>query len=132
MQQADILIPAALENRITKDNASLLKAKLVLELANGPTTVEADEVLLSRGIPVIPDILANAGGVTVSYFEQLQNNSNYYWSESEVEQKLESKMRNSTEEVCEVATKYQTHLRAGAYIIALKRIIEAMQARGMV
>ncbi|USN56066.1 MAG: hypothetical protein H6765_03125 [Candidatus Peribacteria bacterium] len=92
----DILVPAALENQITADNASSLQCKLVLELANGPTTAEADALLSHRGIIVLPDILANAGGVTVSYFEQVQNNTNYYWEEAEVQEKLEKIMYRST------------------------------------
>lgn len=88
----DILIPAALENQITSENANNIKASLILELANGPITPDADTVLFQKSIPVIPDILANAGGVTVSYFEQVQNNANYFWSREEVQEKLKLKM----------------------------------------
>ena len=91
----DILIPAALENQITSDNADKVQAKLILELANGPITPDADVTLFAKGIPVIPDILANAGGVTVSYFEQVQNNANYYWSRAEVQEKLKLKMEKA-------------------------------------
>lgn len=93
--ECDILIPAALENQITSENAKNIKAKLILELANGPITPDADTTLFSKGIPVIPDILANAGGVTVSYFEQVQNNMNYYWSREEVQEKLKFKMETA-------------------------------------
>ncbi len=91
----DILIPAALENQITRENAHEIRASLIIELANGPTTPEADEILFSRGVAVIPDVLANAGGVTVSYFEQVQNNTNYYWSAEEVAEKLKLKMEKA-------------------------------------
>ncbi len=91
----DILIPAALENQITSDNADKVRAGLILELANGPITPDADKTLFAKGIPVIPDILANAGGVTVSYFEQVQNNTNYYWSRAEVQEKLKLKMETA-------------------------------------
>lgn len=93
--ECDILIPAALENQITSDNADRVRAKLILELANGPITPDADVTLFAKGIPVIPDILANAGGVTVSYFEQVQNNTNYYWSRAEVQEKLKLKMETA-------------------------------------
>lgn len=93
--ECDILIPAALENQITSENANNIRARLILELANGPITPDADMVLFSKGIPVIPDILANAGGVTVSYFEQVQNNANYYWSRAEVQEKLKLKMETA-------------------------------------
>ena len=91
----DILIPAALENQITSDNADKIRAGLILELANGPITPDADKTLFAKRIPVIPDILANAGGVTVSYFEQVQNNTNYYWSRAEVQEKLKLKMETA-------------------------------------
>lgn len=93
--ECDILIPAALENQITSENANNIRARLILELANGPITPDADTVLFSKGIPVIPDILANAGGVTVSYFEQVQNNANYYWSRAEIQEKLKLKMETA-------------------------------------
>ncbi len=95
----DILIPAALENQITAENAAKIQAKYILELANGPTSPEADEILFTNGKIVIPDILANAGGVTVSYFEQVQNSMNYYWKEREVLEKLQEKMFESAQEV---------------------------------
>lgn len=128
-QASDILIPAALENQITKDNAWKIQASLILELANGPTTPEADAILWNKGIPVIPDILANAGWVTVSYFEQVQNNTNYYWEATEVQEKLEKKMKNAAKSVFDTAESKGVNLRQGAYIVALRRIIDAMQAQ---
>ncbi len=127
--ETDILVPAALENQITKDNADQLKAKLVLELANGPTTAEADEILFNKWITVIPDVLANAGWVTVSYFEQVQNNMNYYRSKEEVNEKLEKIMKPSTSDVIATAEQNKTSLRMGAYVIGLKRILQAMKDR---
>jgi len=126
----DVLIPAALENQITKDNAGNIKARLILELANGPTTPEADVILFKKSIPVIPDILSNAGGVTVSYFEWLQNMENNYWTLEEVNNKLEEKMIKAFNDVYSTAQKYNIDLRTAAYVIAVKRISEAMKNRG--
>lgn len=127
----DILIPAALENQITSDNADKVRAGLILELANGPITPDADKTLFAKGIPVIPDILANAGGVTVSYFEQVQNNTNYYWSRAEVQEKLKLKMETALAWALESAKTHNVMLRTGAYVVAMKRILEAMKVRGM-
>ncbi len=127
----DVLVPAALENVITKENAGRIKAKAVVELANGPTTPEADEKLFKKGIVVVPDILANAGGVTVSYFEQVQNSYNHYWTEKEVLAKLEPTMINSFTAVWKTMDKYECDMRTAAYIVATERIAEAMQARGV-
>ena len=126
----DILIPAALENQITGDNAKNVKAHLIMELANGPITPEADTILFARNIPVIPDILANAGGVTVSYFEQVQNNANYFWSRAEVQEKLKLKMETALAGVLHSAEEHNVMLRTGAYVVAMERILEAMKVRG--
>lgn len=125
----DILIPAALENRITIENADKIQAKIILELANGPTTQEADDILFAKWILVIPDILANSGWVIVSYFEQVQNNTNYYWSEQEVEEKLHKQITQAAVFVYETAQKYNTFLRSWAYIVAMNRIFGAMTER---
>ena len=126
----DILIPSALENQITKANAKKIQAKYILELANGPTNAEADEILFVAWKIVIPDILANAGWVSVSYFEQVQNSMNFYWKEKEVEEKLKEKMREAAQEVYTTLKKYRTFLRNGAYIVAIKRIFDAMKDKG--
>lgn len=128
----DVLVPAALENVITAKNADRIKAKIVAEAANGPTTPEADRVLWSHGITVIPDVLANAGGVTVSYFEWVQNLANYYWSEAEVLEKLETNMILSYVAVRDLAKEHDTDLRTAAYMISIKRIAAAMEARGWI
>ena len=130
--QCDILIPAALENQITQENVWDVKAKLILELANGPITPEADTVLEEKKIDVIPDILANAGWVMVSYFEQVQNNMNFYWEEEEVQEKLLKKITEAAVAVHETAQEYKTSFRSAAYIVAMKRIFDAMKDRGEV
>ncbi|MBC7318254.1 Glu/Leu/Phe/Val dehydrogenase [Candidatus Bipolaricaulota bacterium] len=126
----DILIPAALENQITGENAGRIKAKIVAELANGPTTPEADEVLFKNGVYVIPDFLCNAGGVTVSYFEQVQNAMMYYWTAEEVYQKLDQKMTAAFHAVHKMAQEHKVHNRLGAYLVAVKRVAEAVKLRG--
>jgi glutamate dehydrogenase/leucine dehydrogenase len=128
----DILVPAALENQITDKNADNIKAPIVLELANGPITPEADKVLEGKNIMVIPDILANAGWVMVSYFEQVQNNMNFYWEEEEIDKKLHKKITASANWVFYKADEYKTSLRSGAYIIAMQRVFDAMKDRGEV
>lgn len=131
-EDADIFIPAALENSIAGNDAKKLKAKLVVELANGPLTAEAEEVLNEKGAIVVPDILTNAGGVVVSYFEQVQNAYGYYWEEAEVLGKLEKIMRHSFDEVWRAAEDKNTTLRNAAYSIAVSRIAAAMKDRGRV
>ena len=128
----DILIPAALENQIGAWNADQVKAKIVAELANGPTTPEADEILHSNGVYVIPDFLCNAGGVTVSYFEQVQNAYDFYWEEDEVHPRLDKKMTAAFHAVHKAAQQYGVHNRMGAYIVSVARVAEAMKLRGWV
>jgi len=128
----DVLIPAALENQITVENAPRVKAKIIAELANGPTTPEADEILFQKGVIVIPDVLMNAGGVTVSYFEQVQNATNYYWPEAEVLEKLKKIMVESFHAVWAAKEKYNIKMRTAAFVLALERVAAAMRARGRV
>lgn len=127
----DVLIPAALENVITKENVGRVKANTIIEMANGPLTPEADEKLFKKGKIVVPDILANAGGVTVSYFEWAQNISGIYWTKDEALLKLHEIMKKSFDEVWKIATDKKVDMRTGAYVVALRRIADAMQARGM-
>jgi len=131
-KQCDILIPAALENQITLENANKIDTKIILELANWPVVPEADIILFEKNIIVIPDILANSWWVMVSYFEQIQNNTNYYWDETEVDEKLFKKITQATQDVYYKSNEINTYLRNGAYIIALKRIIDAMEVRGKI
>lgn len=125
----DILVLSALENQITAENASLIQAKVILELANGPVTPEADEILKERGIDIIPDILANAGGVTVSYFELVQNKMNYYWSLEDVQQKLKVIMKQAWRTVKENSTHFNCTYREAAFITALRRLEAAINYR---
>jgi glutamate dehydrogenase (NAD(P)+) len=127
----DILVPAALENQITVDNAPVIRAKIVAEGANGPTTPEAHRSLHERGVFVIPDILANSGGVTTSYFEWVQDRHGYFWAEDEVNQRLEAKMVEAFEDVLETSLKYKTDLRTAAYIVAINRVATVTKMRGM-
>jgi glutamate dehydrogenase (NAD(P)+) len=127
----DVLVPAALENQITAENASTIKAKIVAEGANGPTTPEAHRQLHERGVFVIPDILANAGGVTTSYFEWVQDRHGYFWEEHEVNQRLETKMMEAFHDVLQTSIKYRTDLRTAAYIVAISRVATVTRMRGM-
>jgi len=128
----DIMVAAAMENVVTEANAANIKAKILMELANGPTTPEADKILHEKGVHVIPDFLCNAGGVTVSYFEMVQNAYMYYWEESEVHARLDKKMTKAYHTVLETAKKYSVHMRLAAYMVAVTRVAEAMKARGWV
>lgn len=128
----DILVLSAMENQINEKNAANIKAKMILELANGPITVEADEILSKKNIPIIPDILANAGGVTVSYFEQVQNGMNYYWTLQEVQEKLKVIMVTAWNGVNEISKKYKCTYRMAAFIKAMSRLAELAVLRGKV
>lgn len=130
--ECDVLLPCALENQITEERAKNVKAKVVVEGANGPTTPDADKVLAERGIPVIPDILANAGGVTVSYFEWVQNLQGYYWPEEEVNEKMDAKMTKAFSEVWDLAASYGETHRTAAYMLAIKKVAQAMYLKGWV
>jgi glutamate dehydrogenase/leucine dehydrogenase len=125
----DVLVLSAMENQVRQDNAGNVKAKLILELANGPVTPEADEILQGKGIPVIPDILANAGGVTVSYFEMVQNEMNYYWTAEEVQAKLKPIMQAAWKDVSSNAKNFKCSYREAAFITALKRLEYVILAR---
>ena len=130
--EVDVLIPAALENVITEKNAASVKAKIIAEAANGPTTPEADDILYKNGKFLIPDFLCNAGGVTVSYFEWVQNIGGYYWALGEVHQRLEQTMTAAFRDVHEMAMKHKVDHRTAAYMVAVQRVAEAMQLRGWV
>jgi len=127
----DVCIPAALENQITVDNASKIKARIVVEGANGPTTPDAHKQLYDRGVFVIPDILANSGGVTTSYFEWVQDRHGYFWDEADVNAKLEKKMETAFNTVLQTSLKYKTDLRTAAYIVAIERVASVTKLRGM-
>lgn len=127
----DILVPAALENQLTHSNALHVKARLIVEAANGPTTPEAEHILQDRGITILPDILANAGGVTVSYFEWVQNTQHLYWSEQEIYDRLEKIMIRAYQATRQKARLHRTSLRMAAYLLAITRVVEATEARGV-
>lgn len=129
--ESDILIPAALENQITEKNAGKIKTKIVVEGANGPTTTAADDILHDRGVLVIPDVVANAGGVTVSYFEWVQDFSSFFWTEDEINQRLERVMREAFAAVWQVSSEQNVSVRTAAFIVACKRILQAREMRGL-
>jgi glutamate dehydrogenase (NAD(P)+) len=127
----DVLIPAALENQITMENAPKIRAKIIAEGANGPTTPDAHKHLHERGVFVIPDILANAGGVTTSYFEWVQDRYGYFWEEDEVNKRLERKMCEAFDAVLSTAQRYKADMRTAAYIVAISRVATVTKMRGM-
>jgi glutamate dehydrogenase (NAD(P)+) len=129
--QSDILVPAALENQITSENAPRLRCRMVVEGANGPTTPQADAVLFDRGIFVVPDILANAGGVTVSYFEWVQNLQNLLWNEKEISERLENIMAGAFAQTLQIAEGKKVHMRTAAHILGVGRVVKATELRGI-
>ncbi len=128
----DVLCPCSLENVITVENAARIKATIVAEFANGPTTPEADSILYEKGVHLLPDFLCNAGGVTVSYFEMVQNFNMFYWEEKEVYERLDKKMTAAYDSVLDISREYKLNMRRAAYIVAVRRVAEAMQLRGWV
>ena len=127
----DVLIPAALENQLTGRNATRVKARMIIEAANGPTDPAADKIFNAAGITVIPDILANAGGVTVSYFEWVQDLQRFFWAENEINERLETIMKRSYRAVAQKASEQETNMRMGAYLLAVARVAEATELRGV-
>jgi glutamate dehydrogenase (NAD(P)+) len=129
--ECEVLVPAALENVITSSNAELIKAKVICEGANGPTTAGADTILASNGVFIIPDILANAGGVTVSYFEWVQDRGGYFWDEATVNNRLALIMNRAFDEVAHMAAKHQVTMRTASYMLAIDRVAEIHRLRGL-
>lgn len=132
VQPCDVLVPAALENQLTADNAADIQASIIVEAANGPTTPQADDLLTERGILIVPDVLANAGGVTVSYFEWVQNSQGWYWTEAEVNERLEKMMVDSVNNILKTAARYQVTTRLAAYMVGIRPFAEAMRWRGWI
>ena len=129
--RCDVLVPAALENQVTSENAGRIQARLILEAANGPLTPDADILLERRGITVVPDVLANAGGVTVSYFEWVQDLQSFFWDEDEINARLEKVMHRAFTEVWDMSKQHGVSLRQGAYFLAIDRVAEATTDRGI-
>ncbi|WP_274364483.1 Glu/Leu/Phe/Val family dehydrogenase [Paenibacillus thermotolerans] len=132
IQECDILVPAAIENQITLDNANQIKASIIVEAANGPTTLEATKIVTERGILLVPDVLASAGGVIVSYFEWVQNNQGYYWTEEEVHTRLEDMMVKGFESVYNLSVSRKVDMRLAAYMVGVRKTAEAARYRGWV
>ncbi len=127
----DVLVPAALENQLTGRNAARIRPSLIIEAANGPTDPEADKIFNDAGVTVVPDILVNAGGVTVSYFEWVQDLQRFFWTESEINGRLETIMKRSYRAIVQKALEQETNLRMGAYLLAVARVAEATELRGV-
>jgi glutamate dehydrogenase (NAD(P)+) len=126
----EVLIPAAMEDVITMYNAEKIKAKLIVEGANGPTSAKADDIIAEKGVMVVPDIMANAGGVTVSYFEWVQNRLGYKWTRERVNRRSDRIMKSAFERIYQTALRYNVSLRIGAYIVAIERVASAYKYRG--
>ncbi len=127
----DVLIPAALENQLTETNAARIRARVIIEGANGPTTPAADDILHDKGVTVVPDVLANAGGVTVSYFEWVQDFSSFFWTEDEINARLDRIMREAFDSLWDVSQRHGVTLRTAAFIVACTRVLEARALRGL-
>ncbi len=129
--KVDVLVPAALENVIHEKNCQAIKAKIILELANGPVNKKANQILFKEGATIIPDVLANAGGVVVSYFEWVQNLQNFYWTVEDVREKLLTKMNKATDDIWKFKEENKVDMRTAAYAVAIKKIVEVIKIRGV-